>query len=859
MSEAKLYPPQLNDTLPAVIKGQQLLVPFQLNRAVSRNDFNRMSIILKTVQTNTTLCNGEKEYDAQSISFDGDKGYYIASFPNSVSGKMQIGQYYKIQVAFTNLNTSNSRIVGYYSTSAIIKCTSQPAIGIDGLSMSQTINAHRYSYTGTYSQDDSTQDKTEKVYTYRFDLRDESDKLVVTSGDLIHNSSTDTERYSSSDTWNVTKDLQPGYWYTLQYTVTTLNNLTVSSPAYKIMTIENVDYEFPADLVAQMHQVDGYVDLKLVSHEDANAVRGSFILIRSSEEDNYNTWQQLYKFDIVNKIPNINLWQDFTVQQGMHYKYAIQAYNSNGLYSSKIMNVGGPVFADFEDAFLFDGERQLNIRYNPKVSSFKTTILESKMDTLGGKHPFIFRNGNVRYQEFPISGLISMLSDPNNLFTQGLGWQGNEPVRERTKTSLQSAELNTQLLGDNFRKERQFKMEVLNWLNDGRPKLFRSPGEGNFIVRLMNVSLSPNDTLGRMLHTFSCTAYEIADYNFENLNKYGFVQAPLETPSQLQIDQRSLKELFGNTATPTENTEYTFIDGAVWMLSISNQQYDSLVLKFFYQDGTNTDEINVCNPTGQMNIFIDKSPITKIQFISGTISEESRITYGFIATNITNNFSQITNITVEDKIAQYVGGSYENNLIEELEDIRLQTGRFYYIKAIARNVQSIYKGENGQYYKDEECKYPIETWDATCIYQVLKTTKYLYGSPSDERETAPDYRLSINSRDYSDLAPSSHGGVYKTQGDFKTLANVDRVETLKFGSGIILNIVYQLKTLHYGVEETNDMVKTTKDLWKQAEEEYLEAVENNENIQSKKLKCEQRYNEYIGALTSALDAEREVV
>jgi hypothetical protein len=61
--------------------------------------------------------------------------------------------------------------------------------------------------------------------------------------------------------------------------------------------------------------------------------------------------------------------------------------------------------------------------------------------------------------------------------------------------------------------------------------------------------------------------------------------------------------------------------------------------------------------------------------------------------------------------------------------------------------------------------------------------------------------------------------------------------------------------LHYGVEETNDVVKIAKYLWKQAEKEYLEAVEN----QSKKLKCEQKYNEYINALTSALDAEREVV
>nr|DAG21681.1 MAG TPA: hypothetical protein [Caudoviricetes sp.] len=64
----------------------------------------------------------------------------------------------------------------------------------------------------------------------------------------------------------------------------------------------------------------------------------------------------------------------------------------------------------------------------------------------------------------------------------------------------------------------------MDWLENGKPKLFRSPGEGNYIVRLLNNSLSPNDTLGRMLHTFSCTAYEIADYTYENLLKYGFAR-----------------------------------------------------------------------------------------------------------------------------------------------------------------------------------------------------------------------------------------------------------------------------------------------------------------------------------------------
>jgi hypothetical protein len=62
--------------------------------------------------------------------------------------------------------------------------------------------------------------------------------------------------------------------------------------------------------------------------------------------------------------------------------------------------------------------------------------------------------------------------------------------------------------------ERIFKMKVLDFLNDGKPKLFRSPSEGNYIVRLMNSSLSPDDKLSRMIHTFSTTATEIDEFNY---------------------------------------------------------------------------------------------------------------------------------------------------------------------------------------------------------------------------------------------------------------------------------------------------------------------------------------------------------
>ncbi len=83
------------------------------------------------------------------------------------------------------------------------------------------------------------------------------------------------------------------------------------------------------------------------------------------------------------------------------------------------------------------------------------------------------------------------------------------------------------LIENNIHKERNFKMEVLDWLNNGQPKLFRSGPEGNFIVRIMNVSMSPVDTLGRMLHSFTGQCVEIADLTYENLLKYGFIKSDI--------------------------------------------------------------------------------------------------------------------------------------------------------------------------------------------------------------------------------------------------------------------------------------------------------------------------------------------
>ena len=70
--------------------------------------------------------------------------------------------------------------------------------------------------------------------------------------------------------------------------------------------------------------------------------------------------------------------------------------------------------------------------------------------------------------------------------------------------------------------EKFFREEVLDFLQNGEAKLYKSPTEGNIIIRLVDVSLTPNQTLNRMVSEFSSNAYEIADFTLENCIKYNF-------------------------------------------------------------------------------------------------------------------------------------------------------------------------------------------------------------------------------------------------------------------------------------------------------------------------------------------------
>ena len=245
-----------------------------------------------------------------------------------------------------------------------------------------------------------------------------------------------------------------------------------------------------------------------------------FVFARSSSRDNFKMWQNVDEVIIQQEnVLNVT-WFDYTVEPGVWYKYKITRINSAGLHTG-FVKIEEPIMIVPEDIFLQANGQQLRIRFDPQIDSIKRNFSESLTETIGSKYPYIRRNGNVNYRSFGLSGtIVSFMNVKDNLL-------------QASKTDIyqESKELynnynqqhNVSIYRD-YIYERQFRNKVIDFLCDNNVKLYRSLTEGNILIKLMDITLTPNQTLGRLIYTFSCTAYQIGDCNMKNYQNYKIVK-----------------------------------------------------------------------------------------------------------------------------------------------------------------------------------------------------------------------------------------------------------------------------------------------------------------------------------------------
>ena len=258
-------------------------------------------------------------------------------------------------------------------------------------------------------------------------------------------------------------------------------------------------------ITATLNYDYGYIGISL-SLSTSDGSPQELYLLRYTNEDTLSTAELIAVLTPV----QYGLYKDTMIEQGERYKYVICDSITSLENGAKTQDW---VYSDFEDIFLSDQDRTLRIRFNPQISSFKNIIQEQKIETIGSRFPFFFRNGQLCYREIPISGLISTEMDDSFL---------SEVESQRT-SALHVEQVSARSQREIYYNERKYREQVEAWLNNGKPKVFRSPTEGNYILRLTGVSLTPNQQLSRRLYTFNATGYEIAEYNTRNLATYGFL------------------------------------------------------------------------------------------------------------------------------------------------------------------------------------------------------------------------------------------------------------------------------------------------------------------------------------------------
>lgn len=820
---AKLFPPLIEGTIPAFYSDEgtvKITVPFSMNRAVSKKQVSGFVLKAKTVQSSTYLFTIRNQ-DSNTFNMEDSPWVTFTLSPQDIS-YLRVGQFYKFQIAYID-NAGSEGEIGYYSTIATGKYTKKPTLYIstanteNGLKVGQ-INMHHTYYMGYYGQVGIGADSNERVYSYEFNVYDSDGKLFATSGEQLHNSSSDMELYESYDNFSVPQELEVDKSYYIQYKIKTINNLELSTPKYRIMKKTSIETEMEAKLSATLNYENGYVDIDLIGTKNQfgleTPVTGAFLITRACSDNNYGVWHEISRFKLQAQNPSRWLWRDFTVEQGKYYKYAIQQYNDAGLYSERLES--NKIYVDFEDAFLYDGYRQLKIKFNPKMSSLKINTLENKMDTIGSRHPFIFRNGNVYYREFPISGLISYLMDEEKIFM--------------SKEETMGFEITTNLTSENLAQERLFKTRVHEWLTDGNPKVFRSPTEGNFIVRLLNVSLTPNDQIGRMLHTFNCTAYEIADFNYDELSRYNFIHVEDPEATFLRFKTVNFYE--------TKDGVVTYKHGQMNTLPAVTVRIDNMmpgdILQVIKSNG-DMDTISI-GVTG--SYYIDTGTEITAIIVPTDVDSNGNYIYNYTGSmtysyySISQNlFNKIDNVNViEYPSRQFIG---EHNILQEIEGIKIdgqyesnpkiELLNFFWIHASKRPVEKIVYSA-GSYYTDMNCKIKLTNPDPFTLYAVgTWVLDKEYGPYHQDYKFNLAYYIDFNTntryKEYDATLYMNENPInledivtYSLDGRFGVPT------TFTIGNGVMLECAYQIREVIYLIE--------SDDVWntKLPKKEYEDAV-----------------------------------
>lgn len=545
-----LYPPIIDTAMPGFVADNGVDVYFSISDYNSIEDIANAQITI-TNQYNNLSALDKTKYPSEIMLKEildtnphpGQPYHVHINKTDMVNSNFEINMYYKVQIRFTSDEadpvpvdwedptvsqaidswlTNNLEDFSEWSTVCLIRAIAQPTLSVSGFDM---VEGHivwsmaNSQLIGTLTFADEAE--TDLLNNYQVKLFNSDNELLSDSG-ILYN---DNFNNFNSFIYNFKYGFEVGenYYFTVYYQTNTLyqSSTTIS---FDVIADGGDDQGFRFSPKVDIENARMIINISRDINQEAYT--GKIVLRRTSSESNFTIWEDLFTAQYVDVVDVKKKWYDETIQSGVWYKYALQLININNNRGYIKINER-PFIINFDDIYLTTKDRQLKIKFDPNIGSFKRVISEQKIDTIGSQYPFIRRNGAINYAQFPIGGLISFQMDEEHAFiTDEELFKYKDLVRKYEKHNQDEDNNPDYPVTDanDFIKEKRFRDAVIKFLNDGEVKLFRSPTEGNYLIQLMDINFTPNQQLGRMIWSFSANAIEVAEDTVDNYEEYGIIE-----------------------------------------------------------------------------------------------------------------------------------------------------------------------------------------------------------------------------------------------------------------------------------------------------------------------------------------------
>lgn len=260
---------------------------------------------------------------------------------------------------------------------------------------------------------------------------------------------------------------------------------------------------------------------------DVNTDIDYISILRLGPEDNYRNYKEIAIVDWKDGTTKYAA-RDYLIDSHAVYFYSIRSVTINGTYG-RIFNTKEALNTYEYDWIISDPKTHIAI-LNSKISSVSYNSKDGTIEPIGATYATVNRFSNLSYRSFTLTGTIASQTDLDG--SLGVATRKNQDIPARladrikniyqSKLGYEPTAVNNSLLVDT-NQERLVKEQAMKILNDGKPKLFKSPTEGLMYVKLSKIQLNPKDNLSRYVADFSAQVTEIGEVTEDVLDYFKIV------------------------------------------------------------------------------------------------------------------------------------------------------------------------------------------------------------------------------------------------------------------------------------------------------------------------------------------------